>query len=113
MPPPMFQISRTTPTYYFTAVAHHRLAIFRTDALKCILCQAYAEARERHGIFILAYVIMVDHVHVLAYSEREMKDVLRLMNGISARRIIQHLKDGGFEGSLLKLRGETRNRNHK
>ncbi|PYS86015.1 MAG: hypothetical protein DMF62_17340 [Acidobacteria bacterium] len=109
----MLQISRTTPAYYFTAVAHHRLQIFRTDKLKQILCDAFDEARASHGILIFAYVVMLDHVHLLIYSTREMKDVLRLMNGISARRVIQYLKENNFETSLFKLRGETKTRNHK
>lgn len=113
MPPSLFQISRSTPAYYFTAVTHDRLHIFRTDVLKQILCDAWAEVRQNHGILILAYVIMLDHAHVLAYSPRAMSGVLRLMNGVSARRIIQYLKENGFQGSLLKLRGETRERNHK
>ena len=113
MPPIMFRISRTTPAYYFTVVAHHRLPIFRRDELKHIVCDAFSEARRNHGILILAYVIMLDHVHMLVYSEREMKEVLRLLNGVSARRVIQYLKENGFEGSLFKLRGETRERNHK
>jgi putative transposase len=109
----MFQISRTTPAYYFTSVAHHRLPIFRTDSLKQVICDAYNEARTNHGILILAYVIMLDHVHSLVYSKKEMKEVLRLLNGISARRVIQYLKENSFESSLFKLRGETRERNHK
>lgn len=109
----MFRISRTTPAFYFTAVTHHRLPIFRTDKLKQIVCNAYDEARTNHGILILAYVIMLDHVHTLVYSEKEMKEVLRLLNGISARRVIQYLKENSFESSLFKLRGETRERNHK
>ena len=109
----MFIISRKTPAVYFTAVTHHRLPIFRTDQLKLILCQAYAEARTSHGILILAYVIMTDHVHMLVRSDKTMSDPLRLMNGISARRIIQHLKDNGHEKSLFKLRGSARGRNHR
>ncbi|MGE0657464.1 MAG: transposase [Pyrinomonadaceae bacterium] len=109
----MFRISRTTPAYYFTSVSHNRLPIFRTDKLKQVLCDAYAEARERHGILILAYVIMLDHVHLLTRAERNMEDTLRLLNGISARRIIQYLKDNNFESSLFKLRHQVRERNHK
>lgn len=109
----MFQISRTTPAYYFTTVAHHRLPIFRTDKVKQILCDAFAEVRLKHGILILAYVIMPDHIHLLVYSDKDMSEALRLLNGVSARRIIQYLKDNGFEQSLFKLRGETRERNHK
>jgi len=109
----MFQISRRTPAYYFTTVAHRRLPVFRTDKLKQIVCDAYNEARRNHGILILAYVIMHDHVHLLVYSKKEMKETLRLLNGISARRVIQYLKENNFETSLFKLRHETRDRNHK
>jgi len=82
----MFRISRATPAYYFTAVAHRRLPIFRTDKLKQILCDAYKEVRLQHGILILAYAIMHDHVHFLVYSEKEMSETLRFLNGVSARR---------------------------
>ena len=109
----MFRISRKTPAYYFTTVAHKRLPIFRTEKLKQVLCDAFNEVRNKHGILILAYVIMPDHVHLLVYSEREMKDALRLLNGVAARRVIQHLKENGYERSLFKLRGEIRERNHK
>ena len=109
----MFQISRTTPAYYLTSVAHHRLPIFRSDKVKRVVCNAFDEVRTTHGIHILAYVIMGDHVHLLVYSEKEMSECLRLLNGVSARRIIQYLSENGFESSLLKLRGETRNRNHR
>jgi len=109
----MFKISKTTPAYYFTSVAHHRLPIFRTDRLKKRLCDAFSEVRSKHNILILAYVIMSDHVHLLVYSEKEMSETLRLLNGVSARRIIQYLKENGFERSLFKLRSEIRERNHK
>ena len=109
----MFQISRTTPACYFTAVAHHRLPIFRTDSLKQIVCNAFNEARNNHELLIFAYVIMPDHTHTLVYSERKIEDALRLMNGISARRVIQYLKENNFDSSLFKLRTTTRERNHK
>jgi putative transposase len=109
----MFLISRATPACYFTCVTHHRLPIFRTEALKQVLCSAWTEAKERHNILIFAYVIMPDHVHLLASADREMADILRLLNGIAARRIIEHLRQNGHEGSLLKLRGGIRERNHR
>ncbi len=83
----MFQISRTTAAYYFTSVAHRRLPIFRTDKLKQAVCDAYSETRKNHGILILAYVILPDHAHTLAYFNDELKAALRLLNGVSARRV--------------------------
>jgi len=109
----MFQISRSTPAYYLTSVTHKRLPIFRTEALKQIICDAYREACDRHGIAMLAYVIMPDHSHLLTYSKKEMDDVLRLLNGVAAKRVIDHLKANGYENPLFKLRGEVRDRNHR
>ncbi len=109
----MFQISRRTPAFFFTSVTHKRLPIFRTDKLKQVLCDAYREACNRHRILMLAYVIMPDHSHLLVYAEREMNEVLRLLNGVAAKRIVDYLKDNGFEQALSKLRGEVRNRNHR
>ena len=103
----MFQISRRTPAFFFTSVTHKRLPIFRTDKLKQVLCDAYREACDRHRI------LMPDHTHLLVYAEREMEEVLRLLNGVAAKRIVDYLKDNGFEESLFKLRGEIRNRNHR
>ncbi len=109
----MFYISRETPAYYFTAVTHHRLPIFRKDEMKDVLCGAYQEACNRHGILMLAYVVMPDHTHLLTRSEQAMPDVLRLLNGVAARRIIQYLQENGFQNSLFKLRGEDKGRNHR
>lgn len=100
----MFQVSRDNPAYYMTSVTHDRLPIFRTDALKAILALALDEARRSSGIMIFAYVIMPDHYHILTDSPRPIKDVLRFLNGISARRLIDQLKANDFTQSLAKLR---------
>jgi hypothetical protein len=42
-----------------------------------------------------------------------MKDVLRFINGISAKRIIDYLKENGHESSLAKLRIQQREDQHK
>ncbi|MFZ1702074.1 MAG: hypothetical protein WBO10_11860 [Pyrinomonadaceae bacterium] len=57
---------------------------------------------------IFAYVIMPDHTHVVTDSSREIKDVLRFLNGISARRVINYLKENDFHSSLQKLRIQER-----
>ena len=100
----MFQVSRDNPAYYLTSVAHNRLPIFRTDEVKQVVTAAFDEARKSGGIMLFAYVIMPDHTHLLSDSSREIRDVLRFINGISARRVINFLKEGGFAQSLAKLR---------
>ena len=109
----MFQISRTTPAYYLTSVAHDRIPVFQTDKVKQIVCDALDEARRSGVIMIFAYVIMLDHTHFITDSNRKIKDVLRFMNGISAKRILDHLKENSYESSLRKLRIQERGGKHK
>jgi REP element-mobilizing transposase RayT len=109
----MFQISRDNPAYYLTSITHNRISIFQKDELKKIVVDASDEARKSAGFLIFAYVIMSDHTHVLTDNACGMKDTLRFINGISAKRIIDHLKSSGFESSLAKLRIQERNRKHK
>lgn len=100
----MFQVSRDNPAYYLTSVAHQRLSIFRTDAIKRIVCNALDEARKSGGFLIFGYVIMPDHTHIITDNARKIADTLRYLNGISARRVINHLKENGYDTSLRKLR---------
>jgi REP element-mobilizing transposase RayT len=109
----MFQVSRDNPAYYLTSVAHDRLPIFRTDAIKQIIAAAFDEARRSAGILIFAYVIMPDHTHILTDNARTMKDTLRFLNGISAKRVIHYLKENDHEDSLRKLRIQERDNRHK
>jgi REP element-mobilizing transposase RayT len=109
----MFQVSRDNPAYYLTSVTHNRLPIFRTDAIKNIVCNAFDEARRSAGIMIFSYVIMLDRTHLLTDNAREIKDVLRYFNGISAKRVIYYLKENGHKSSLTKLRIQQRENKHK
>lgn len=100
MPP----ISKDNHLYFITSVTNKRLAVFRTEMLKQILAAAFDEARRSSGISIYAYAFMPDHYHVITDSKRKASDVLRYLNGISARRIINYLKEEGLSTSLNKLR---------
>ena len=109
----MHIISRDTPALYITAVAKDRLPVFRTDALKIVACNALNEARESGGFSIYAYVIMPDHLHAITDSVLKPSQVLRYVNGIISRRVIDHLKERGHNSSLQKLRHETKERGYR
>lgn len=109
----MVRISRDTPYYYLTSVAKDRLPVFQTDRIKQIVCKALDEARNSAEILIFAYVIMPDHIHLITYNSRPPKDVLRFTNGISARRVIDYLKENNFVSSLEKLKQEQKPRQYK
>jgi REP element-mobilizing transposase RayT len=96
-----------------TLVTKDRLPAFRTDPIKNVLCKAIDEARNSAGFLLFAYVIMLDHVHLLTDCPNSSADVLRYIKGISARRVIDYLKEKGYESSLAKLRHEEWKRNHR
>jgi putative transposase len=109
MPP----ISNDNPLYFLTSVTNKRLPVFQTDRLKKILTNALAEAKVSGGIKIYAYVIMPDHYHVITDSQRKASEVLRYVNGISARRVINYLKDNNQVSSLNKLRKDEGKNGYK
>ncbi len=109
----MVTISRDSPCLSITAVAKDRLPVFRTDAIKTILCTALDEARRSGGFFIFAHVVMPEHLHLITSGARKPSDTLRFIKGVASRRIIQHLKEGGFHTSLEKLRGAKRADRHE
>ena len=113
MPLASFQISRDTPALYISIVAKDRLPVFRSDNIKRIICEALNEARVSGGFFIFAYVIMVDHLHLLTNQPNTSAEVLRYLKGISARRTIDYLRQNNFHGSLAKLQHESWKREHR
>ena len=95
-----------------TSVAHQRLPILKTEKLKQITADAFDEARGSADVFIFAYVLMPDHYHIITDGKREPSDTIRYLNGISAKRILDHLKKNAV-ASLEKLRLFEKKRGYK
>ena len=109
----MFSPSPDSPAYYLTSVTKDRLRVFRRDDLKAVVCNALNEARLSAKFLIFAYVVMPDHLHVVTDSERKARVILRFINGITGRRVIDFLKEGQYFTSLQKLRRAEDRRKHK
>ena len=107
------RISKDNPFYYLTSITNNRLPVFRTDKFKEITANALNEAIKSADILIFAYVIMPDHYHIITDSNRNPSEVLRYLNGITARRIINYLKENNLTSSLDKLKQETKKREYK
>ena len=109
----MFRISNDTPAYYLTSTAKNRLPVFRQPFLAELVCKALAEARRSAGFLLFAYVVMPDHLHAILGSELKPSKVTQYINGIIARRVIDHLKERGFASSLAKLAHQDSGRGHQ
>ena len=112
MAPEKFQISRDSQALYITIVTKDRLPVFQTDTIKTIACQALGEARNSGKFSIFAYVIMLDHMHLVTDCPNTSAEVLRYVKGITGRRVIDYLKEKKYESSLAKLRHEGWKRKH-
>jgi REP element-mobilizing transposase RayT len=55
---------------------------------------------------------MPDHIHVVTDSSLSPARTLQFINGITGRRLIDHLKANKYEASLNKLRHEIRPRHY-
>jgi REP element-mobilizing transposase RayT len=108
----MVTISRDNPCLSITSVAHDRLPVFHTDALKEIVCAALDEARRAGGFGLFAYVIMPNHLHVITEGTLKPSETLRFLNGISSHRVIGYLKANNYTTSLAKLRDTPKARGH-
>jgi len=109
----MFRISNDTPAYYLTSVTRNRLAVFRQPVLKDLVCKALDEARQSAGFLLFAYVVMPDHLHAILGSELKPSKVAQYVNGIIARRVINYLKEHGYEDALAKLAHDDRGRGYR
>ena len=81
--------------------------------MKSVACAALNEARASGKFLIRAYVNMPDHLHVITDGEKKAAVVLRFINGIISRRVIDYLKDKGHRSSLDKLRRQSSARRHE
>ena len=108
-----FLISHDSPVLYITIVTKDRLPVFKTDQMKEILCGASDDARNSAGFLLFAYVVMLDHLHLLTSRPSTTSDVLRVLKSLTARRVIDYLKANNHFSSLAKLQHQERLRNHK
>ena len=106
-----YLISQDSPVLYITLVTNDRLPVFQKDPMKEALCRAIDEARKRFLLF--AYVIMLDHIHLLTSRPSTTSEVLRILKGLTARRLIDYLKENNYSRSLAKLQHQERDRNYK
>ncbi len=109
----MFTISKDTQALYITAVTNNRLPVFQKDEIKTIACNALDEARTSCGFLLFAYVFMPDHIHLMTDSPKPPSEVLRYIKGIISRRVIDYLKEKGYEKSLQKLQQAEQKRGYR
>ena len=81
------EMSRGTPLHITLRLISGLPSLRRLDSM-FVVCQAFAAARDRHGMRIVHYGVMTNHIHLII--EAESRDaVARGMNGLQVRLIKQ------------------------
>ena len=102
-----FLISHDSPVLFITLVTHNRLPVFQTDTMRELMCKFIAEARQSAGFLLFTYVVMLDHLHLLTNRPSTTSDLLRVIKGLTAHRVIDYLKANNY------AEHQTRDRNYK
>ena len=56
--------------HFWTISCFHRLSFFWEDSIKQVAIDGLDHMRKKHGICLMGYVVMPEHVHVLLYPHR-------------------------------------------
>jgi REP element-mobilizing transposase RayT len=107
-----FQISHDNQALFITLNTQHRLPVFQKPELDLVLCSALDEARKTADLLLFAYVFMIDHIHLVTNQPKPPSEILRVIKGTTAHRVIEYLKENNYASSLAKLKHADRGRNH-
>jgi len=108
-----FLISQDSPVLYITLVTNKRLPVFRTSEIAALVCKGIDEARSTLRFLLFAYVVMLDHIHLLTSKPTTTSDILREVKSKTARRVIDYLKANNFQKSLAKIEHKQGERNYR
>lgn len=101
MPRSRYRVLQANHPHFLTATANHRLPLFaRPEAVAIVLdCRRFLQ-REA-GLRIYGYVILENHLHLVAQSGDLVRDMQRFKS-YTAREIVTPFERRG-DGRLLKL----------
>lgn len=109
-----FNSTKRNVLHYLTFVTFARVPIFRSQEACQFFIDALRETKESHPFKLLAYVIMLDHVHLIVNPLNcDIEIVGKTLKGKCAKKTLDWLKENGHVQSLDKLkRIHPKKRNH-
>jgi len=105
--------------HFVTANTHNKYPYFRNEESCRILMEELEFYKNKYGFDMVGYVIMLDHLHLLFWWDKDEKRELRIskimqgIRGATARRIIDLIQSKGLERMLQSTRGNARSRLHR
>ncbi len=106
-----YKIFETEYPYFMTCTINGWVPVFTRPEAAQIIFESWIHLQTEHGFKLFAYVILENHLHLIA-SAPELNEVMKRFKSFTALRIIELLKQNGAvtllrQLHLLKLRHKT------
>jgi REP element-mobilizing transposase RayT len=89
-----YQIKNQSALYYLTFQIVHWTDIFTRKVYRDIVINSLQYCQQNKGLVICAYVIMSNHVHILAASENDnLSDIVRDFKRHTSKKIIETIEN--------------------
>ncbi len=100
----LFKSREPNLVHYATTVTFNRVPVFRSDHTCSLFTDALATTREKEPFKLIDYVVMPDHIHLLANPlGLDISIVVGRLKGRAAVSILSWLRAEGHAVSLTKL----------
>ena len=98
-----YKIYEPTHPHFITCTVLHWIPIFTNKKSVKIVLDSLKYLQEHHGLKIYAYVILENHLHIVAQSDDIARDIARFKS-FTARKIIDLLREEKVTTILDQLR---------
>ncbi len=88
-----WKIYKGTSTYFVTSSIVEWLPVFTERAMSSIITDSLKHCAEHEDLIIHGYVIMLNHIHLLVKSERNLSDTMRDFKSYTSKEITHQLKN--------------------
>lgn len=85
--------------YFITFSVIHWIDVFTRKAYRDIVVESLAYCQKEKGLILYAWVIMSNHVHLIASTKEEMllQDIMRDLKKFTSKKIIKEIRDNPQE----------------
>ena len=100
----LFKSREKNLVHYVTCVTYRRVPVFRAEEACTRFIEALAETRDKDPFKLIGYVVMPDHIHLLANPlGLNVSTIVGRLKGRTASSILSWLRAQNHKTSLTKL----------
>src|SRR5712691_186538 len=100
----LFKSKEQNLVHYVTCVTYGRVPVFQSEKICLLFIEALSETRTKDPFKLIGYVVMPDHVHLLANPiELNITKAVGKLKGRSASKILKHLRASDDASTLNRL----------